>query len=69
MKNLLKVKRSLISLSNKKNIKSFAKLLQKLNIQIVSTGNTSRVLKEANIKVNAIEKITKFRRKSKNPSS
>ncbi len=60
MKNLLKVKRSLISLSNKKNIKSFAKLLQKLNIQIVSTGNTSRVLKEANIKVNAIEKITKF---------
>ena len=56
MKNLLKVKRSLISLSNKKNIKSFAKLLQKLNIQIVSTGNTSRVLKEANIKVNAIEK-------------
>ena len=55
-----KIKRALISVTNKEGIVDFAKELQNLGIEIVSTGGTARVLKEAEIQVVEISEITKF---------
>ena len=55
-----KIKRALISVTNKEGIVDFAKELQNLGIEIVSTGGTARVLKEAQIQVVEISEITKF---------
>mgnify|MGYP001211773777 FL=1 len=51
MKELLNIKRSLISVSNKKNIVNLASMLTKAGIEIISTGNTYNTLVE--LKVNA----------------
>ena len=60
MNKILKIKRCLISVSNKKNIVSFSKELIKLGVDIISTGNTFKTLKDRKIKVNKVENITKF---------
>lgn len=52
-------KRALISVWNKTGIVGFAKSLVKLGWEIISTGGTTKVLKEAGIKVIPIEKVTK----------
>ncbi|MEJ6950494.1 bifunctional phosphoribosylaminoimidazolecarboxamide formyltransferase/IMP cyclohydrolase [Natronospora cellulosivora (SeqCode)] len=57
---MTKVKRALISVSKKEGIVEFAKELSKLNIEIISTGGTSRKLKEAGVDVIGISDITKF---------
>jgi len=54
------IKTALISVSDKKNIVDFAKQLNKLGIKIISTGNTSTLLKNNKIKAIPISKITKF---------
>ena len=46
-----RVKRALISVTDKTGIVEFAKELQALGIEIVSTGGTARVLKEGGVKV------------------
>lgn len=51
-------KRVLISVYDKTGIVSFAKELINLGWEIISTGGTAKVLKEAGIKVIPIEKIT-----------
>ncbi|OGY21624.1 MAG: bifunctional phosphoribosylaminoimidazolecarboxamide formyltransferase/IMP cyclohydrolase [Candidatus Woykebacteria bacterium GWA1_44_8] len=51
-------KRALISVFNKEEVVEFAKNLENLGWEIVSTGGTSRFLKRAGIKVTPIEKIT-----------
>ena len=60
MKNILKIKRCLISVSDKKNIVSFATFIGKKNVEIVSTGNTYNKLKEAKLKVFKVDSLTKF---------
>ena len=50
MGNLMKVKRAIISVSNKKGIDDFAKDLCKLNIDIISTGGTASFLQKKGIK-------------------
>ena len=45
MNNILRIKRSLISVSDKGNIIPFAKDLAKEGIEIISTGNTFKELK------------------------
>ncbi|NMA86359.1 MAG: bifunctional phosphoribosylaminoimidazolecarboxamide formyltransferase/IMP cyclohydrolase [Tissierellia bacterium] len=54
------MKRALISVYDKTSIIEFAKELQALGWEIISTGGTSKVLKEANIEIIEIEEITKF---------
>lgn len=54
------IKRALISVSDKKNIIEFAKQLSVLDIEILSTGGTSKVLRDANIPVRDISEITSF---------
>jgi len=54
------IKRALISVSNKEGIIEFAKGLDELNIEIISTGGTAKTLKDAGIKVTAVSDITEF---------
>ena len=52
------MKRALISVYDKKGIADFAKELAGLGWEIISTGGTAKVLKEAKISIIPIEKIT-----------
>ena len=56
----VKIERALISVSNKSKIVDFAKGLEKLGVEIISTGGTYKTLKEAGIKVLKIDEITGF---------
>nr|WP_152801976.1 bifunctional phosphoribosylaminoimidazolecarboxamide formyltransferase/IMP cyclohydrolase [Alkalibaculum sporogenes] len=52
--------RALISVSDKQGILPFAKKLVKMNIEIISTGGTAKLLREAGIEVLKISDITGF---------
>ncbi|GAX87462.1 phosphoribosylaminoimidazolecarboxamide formyltransferase/IMP cyclohydrolase [Lebetimonas natsushimae] len=52
--------RALLSVSDKTGIVDFAKNLENLGFEIISTGGTRRVLEENGIKVIDISEITKF---------
>nr|WP_132245198.1 bifunctional phosphoribosylaminoimidazolecarboxamide formyltransferase/IMP cyclohydrolase [Marinisporobacter balticus] len=54
------IKRALISVSDKSGIVDFAKKLQGMGVEIISTGGTAKVLIEEGIKVTAISDITGF---------
>ena len=54
------VKRALISTSDKTGVVDFCRELQKSNVEIISTGGTSRVLKDEGINVVDISEITGF---------
>ena len=55
-----KVKRALISVSEKKGILAFAKGLNALGVEILSTGGTARQLREAGIPVQEVSDYTGF---------
>lgn len=57
---MAKIKRALISVSDKEGIVDFAKGLRNLRIEIISTGGTARLLKDAQIKVKLISEVTNF---------
>ena len=52
--------RALISVSNKVGLIDFAKTLQNLNIEVISTGGTAKFLSEAGILVTKIKDYTQF---------
>ena len=52
--------RALLSVSDKSGIVEFAKGLEALNFEIISTGGTYKVLKEAGVNVIEIDEVTKF---------
>lgn len=54
------MKRALISVYDKDGIVDFAKGLTKLGIEIISTGGTSKVLKDAGIPIVEIDEVTNF---------
>lgn len=54
----IKVSRALISVSDKTGIEEFAEMLAQLDIEIISTGGTKRVLKKAGIQVVPISSFT-----------
>lgn len=54
------IKRALISVSDKKGIVEFARVLVKKGIEILSTGGTAKTLREAGIKVKDVSKFTGF---------
>ncbi len=57
---MAKIKRALLSVSNKQGIVDFARELENLGIEIISTGGTYRMLSEAGVKVIPIEEVTGF---------
>ncbi len=54
----MKIKKALISVSDKTGITELAKALKKFNIEIISTGGTKKVLEEAGIEVTDISYVT-----------
>lgn len=54
------VSRALISVFNKQGLLNFARGLNELGVEIISTGGTAKVLKEANIPVIDVSKVTNF---------
>ena len=54
------IKRALISVSNKTGIVKFAGILQKLGIEIISTGGTFSQLERSGIKAIKVEELTGF---------
>lgn len=55
-----KIKRALLSVSDKTGIVEFARELTKMNIEIISTGGTHHLLSEHNIPVKEVAEITQF---------
>jgi phosphoribosylaminoimidazolecarboxamide formyltransferase/IMP cyclohydrolase len=60
MHGLVRVRRALISVSDKRDLIPFAKTLVDLGVEIVSTGGTSAALAAAGIPVVPIEQLTGF---------
>ncbi len=56
----VRIARALLSVSDKTGIVAFARGLQELGVEIVSTGGTARELARANLPVRAIEDFTGF---------
>src|ERR671916_2988175 len=56
----VRVRRALLSVSDKRGIADFARGLADLGIELVSTGGTARELAEAGLEVRAIEDFTGF---------
>jgi phosphoribosylaminoimidazolecarboxamide formyltransferase / IMP cyclohydrolase len=54
------MKRALLSVSDKSNIVEFAKSLIGLDYQIISTGGTYKMLKDAGVSAIEIDEVTKF---------
>jgi phosphoribosylaminoimidazolecarboxamide formyltransferase/IMP cyclohydrolase len=54
------MKKALISVSDKTNIVLFAKELELLGYEIISTGGTKKVLEENGVKTTSIEEVTGF---------
>lgn len=57
---MLKIKRALISVSDKTGLLDFVKELSKFQVEIISTGGTARLLKDNNIKVTEVSEYTGF---------
>ena len=58
--NLLKIRRALISVSDKTGIAEFAGKLRRWDIEIISTGGTLSALKKAGIPAISITDVTGF---------
>ena len=58
--DVVKVRRALVSVSDKTGVVEFVKALASMGVTIISTGGTARALSEAGIKVVPIEKVTGF---------
>ena len=56
----MSIKRALISVSDKSGITEFAKSLSLLNIEIVSTGGTAKLLQANNIPVTEVSDFTSY---------
>ena len=56
----VRVRRALLSVSDKRGIADFARGLAGLGVEIVSTGGTARELAEAGLEVRPIEDFTGF---------
>ncbi|HHY13393.1 MAG TPA: bifunctional phosphoribosylaminoimidazolecarboxamide formyltransferase/IMP cyclohydrolase, partial [Thermoanaerobacterales bacterium] len=54
------IKRALISVSDKTGIVKFAKELEKLGIEIISTGGTAKTLSDNGINVTKVSDVTDF---------
>lgn len=55
-----KIKRALVSVSDKTGVAEFAKALSDMGIEIISTGGTAKSLSEAGVKVTGISEVTGF---------
>src|SRR3954465_12866229 len=54
------VRRALLSVSDKTGIVEFARELRRFDVEIISTGGTAKVLREAGLEVRDISDVTGF---------
>lgn len=57
---LRKIRRALISVSDKTGIVDFARELRTLDVEVISTGGTAKVLRDAGIEVRDVSEVTGF---------
>ena len=58
--DLLPIKRALLSATDKTGLVEFATFLSENGVELVSTGGTARMLKEAGLKVTPVSDVTGF---------
>ena len=58
--DLITIKRALISLSDKTNIKLIVDIVKKYNIEVLSTGGTAKLLREHDVTVTDVSDYTNF---------
>ena len=57
---MVKIRRALLSVSDKAGVVDFARALAEMSVVIISTGGTSRALSEAGVEVVPVEQVTDF---------
>src|ERR1700730_8846069 len=57
---LVKIRRALISVSDKTGIVEFARELKRFGVEIISTGGTAKTLRDAGIEVRDVSDVTGF---------
>lgn len=57
---MVKVRRAIISVSNKKGLANFAKQLSEQGVEIVSTGGTAKLLRESGVEAKEVSEVTGF---------
>src|SRR6266516_6095811 len=57
---LVKIRRALISVSDKTGIVDFARELKRLGVEIISTGGTANTLRDAEVEVRDVSEVTGF---------
>jgi phosphoribosylaminoimidazolecarboxamide formyltransferase/IMP cyclohydrolase len=57
---LVKIRRALISVSDKTGIVEFARELRRFGVETISTGGTAKVLRDAGLAVRDVSDVTKF---------
>ena len=55
-----KIKRALISVSNKKNLRNLLKILKKFNVEIISSGGTFKEIKRLKFRCIEVSDYTNF---------
>ena len=58
--HIKKIKRALISVSDKSNIIALCQFLEQYDIEIISTGGTAKLLRQENIAVKDVSDVTNF---------
>ncbi len=58
--SLLKIRRALISVSDKRGLVELAKTLQQFGVEIISTGGTYHTLKDAGVTVKPVSEVTGY---------
>jgi phosphoribosylaminoimidazolecarboxamide formyltransferase / IMP cyclohydrolase len=56
----VKIKRALVSVSDKIGLVTFAEILKSLEVEIISTGGTARFLEEGGIRVTSLSSVSNF---------
>lgn len=57
---MLRIKRALLSVSDKTGLAEFAKKLQSMEVEMISTGGTFRLLQEKGVSMTQVSEITQF---------
>lgn len=57
---MLEVKKAIISVSDKTGVVNFARELNKLGVEVISTGGTSKLLSSSGVEVKEVSKVTGF---------
>ena len=58
--DLVKIRRALVSVSDKTGIVDFVRELKRFGVEIISTGGTAKVLRDAGLAVRDVSDVTKF---------